>query len=90
METGVPSSHTRFPQHLPVLASPLYLRSLEESLLLRLMEQLEVGVGVEDWVGLRYVIWIVGDTIQLEIAVSQTRLSLYDDGDESGRSLENH
>lgn len=46
-----------------------------------------VEVGVEGWAELRRVIWVVGDIVQLEIAVSQTRLSLYDGDGESGRSL---
>ena len=80
-----PSSLT-MPRHLPALV-PSNVYSAEGCLLLRLKEQLVVEAEVEDWEELRCVTWIVGDTVQLEIAVSQTRLSLYDDGGESGRSL---
>ena len=76
------------PQHLPAPDMPLSnVCSVEACLLLRLRERLVVEAGVEDWEGLRCLTWIVDDMIQLEIAVSQTRLSLYDDGGESGRSL---
>ena len=41
-----------------------------------------VEVVVSDWVGFRCEIWIADGTIQLEIAVNQSWLSLYDDGGE--------
>ena len=74
--------------HLPALGTPPSgVRSAEACLLLQLKGQPVVEVGVADWEGLRVVTWIVGDIVQLEIAVSQTLLSLYDDGGESARSL---
>jgi hypothetical protein len=73
---------------LPALDTlPSDVCSAEACLSLRLKEQPVVEVGVADWEGLPVVTWIVGDIVQLEIAVSQTLLSLYDDGGESARSL---